>query len=159
VSTGSACWYFTFACQRPAALRLPPAGYTAGWSGPQQLQAQTNCCVHDAKLLQSIDNLLCTVICKTRWTQEAAQASQATQADADDDGIAGCLGMFEDEEGKDESWAAPQSSQKPKPKKLTGPWGEYGAPPAGAAQKGGKKRPGDASKTACTVPAARTHSS
>ena len=78
--------------------------------------------------------------------QDGEQAMQAGPAEADDDAddvMSGGLGMFEEEQGKDESWAAPHTSQKPKPKKLTGPWGEYGTPAAGsAAQKAGKKRPG-----------------
>lgn len=75
--------------------------------------------------------------------EQARQAGPAEPDDAADDVMAGGLGMFEDEQGKDESWAAPQSSHKPKPKKLTGPWGEYGTPAAGsAAHKAGKKRPG-----------------
>lgn len=76
--------------------------------------------------------------------QNGAQSGQASSTAADDDVMAGGLGMFEDEEGKGESWAAPQSTQKPKPKKLTGPWGDYGTPAAGSApHKAGKKRPGN----------------
>ena len=76
--------------------------------------------------------------------QNGAQSGQASSTEADDDVMAGGLGMFEDEEGKGESWAAPQSTQKPKPKKLTGPWGDYGTPAAGSApHKAGKKRPGN----------------
>ncbi len=71
------------------------------------------------------------------------KAGQAKATDADDDSIAGGLGLFEDEEGKDDSWAAPQATQKPKPKKLTGPWGEYGTPAGATTKKGGKKLPGD----------------
>lgn len=57
--------------------------------------------------------------------------------------MAGGLGMFEEDQGKADSWTAPQSNQRPKPKKLTGPWGDYGGPAAGpTAQKAGKKRPG-----------------
>ena len=82
--------------------------------------------------------------------QNGAQSGQASSIDADDDVMAGGLGMFEDEEGKDESWAAPQSTQKPKPKKLTGPWGDYGTPAAGSAtHKAGKKRPGNSSASCC----------
>lgn len=73
---------------------------------------------------------------------QEAEPSQHQKPDAEDDSIAGGLGMFEDEEGKDGSWAAPTTSQKPKPKKLTGPWGEYGTPAGGPVKKGGKKLPG-----------------
>lgn len=74
--------------------------------------------------------------------QNGAQSRQASSAD-DDDVMAGGLGMFEEEQGKDESWAAPQSMQKAKPKKLTGPWGDYGGPAGGPAPpRTGKKRPG-----------------
>ncbi|DBA76164.1 TPA: hypothetical protein ACH3X1_009895 [Trebouxia sp. C0004] len=74
--------------------------------------------------------------------QRDTEACQAKATDADDDSIAGGLGLFEDEEGKDDSWAGPQATQKPKPKKLTGPWGEYGTPAGGTNKKGGKKLPG-----------------
>lgn len=74
--------------------------------------------------------------------QNGAQSGQANSVE-DDDIMAGGLGMFEEEQGKDDSWTAPQGNQRPKPKKLTGPWGEYGGPAAGpTAQKAGKKRPG-----------------
>ena len=84
------------------------------------------------------------VFMQTRYCmQNGAQSGQASSTEADDDVMAGGLGMFEDEEGKDESWAPPQSTQKPKPKKLTGPWGDYSTPAAGSApHKAGKKRPG-----------------
>lgn len=90
--------------------------------------------------------------------QNGALSGRASSAEADDDVMAGGLGMFEDEEGKDESWAAPQSSQKPKPKKLTGPWGDYGTPAAGSApHKAGKKRPGYLSLSAsCCVSMGRS---
>ena len=80
------------------------------------------------------------------------ESGQARASDPDDDGIAGGLGMFEDEDGKGEGWAAPQIAQKPKPKKLTGPWGDYGGAATGAAaQKGSKKRPGIQTVTHCLV--------
>ena len=82
--------------------------------------------------------------CTCKWClQNGAQTGQARSAE-DDDVMAGGLGMFEGQQGKDESWTAPQSMQKPMPKKLTGPWGDYGVPASGsAAQKAGKKRAGN----------------
>lgn len=54
----------------------------------------------------------------------------------------GGMGMFDAEEGGPEGvqWAALQVAQRPKPRTLTGPWGDYSAP--AAPQKGAKKKPG-----------------
>ena len=91
-------------------------------------------------------------------TQDAALADAAATAgspeEQEEDVMAGGLGMFEDEEGKDESWTALQTGQRPQPKKLTGPWGEYGGSAGRAQQKGGKKRPGTAAAAAAAAAAA-----
>lgn len=85
----------------------------------------------------------CTyILASTVCPVQEAEPIQHQKPDAEEDSIAGGLGLFEDEEGKDGSWAGPTTSQKPKPKKLTGPWGEYGTPAGGPAKKGSKKLPG-----------------
>lgn len=53
--------------------------------------------------------------------------------------------MFDDEpvEGAGVPWQAPQGAQRPKPRKLTGPWGEYSGATVATAPKAPKKRPGE----------------
>lgn len=71
------------------------------------------------------------------------QQSNGVKAEEEAEGLEGGLGMFDDEagEGVGVQWQAPQGAQRPKPRKLTGPWGEYSGATV-APQKGPKKKPG-----------------
>lgn len=60
--------------------------------------------------------------------------------------------MFGDEsgEGGGVQWQAPRGGQRPQPRKLTGPWGEYSGATVASAPKGPKKKPGESFCNVCT---------
>ena len=70
--------------------------------------------------------------------------SNGVKSDEEAEVLDGGLGMFDDAPGGGGGvqWQPPQGAQRPKPRKLTGPWGEYSGATVAAAPKGPKKRPG-----------------
>ena len=88
-------------------------------------------------------------MCSTLQQEQSDRARPKEEEEAE--ALEGGLGMFEDEpgDGGGVQWQPPQGGQRPKPRKLTGPWGDYSGATVATAPKGPKKKPGEAAMQSC----------